>query len=114
MQKGERLMFNNDVISAMNKDRRTTREYFDGYMETIELGKVDALKMEVTLDTKAIEEQADLLMQQTHMAGNPIYSKEFDIRKKEKYNRSSVKKETQKAIDDYEKLSDEELDSLTF
>ena len=107
-------MLNSDVISAMNKDRRTTREYFDGYIETIEMGKQNALAMEITLDRKEIEKQADLIIEQTHMAGNPIYSREFNSDKKSKYNRSSVKKETRKAIDDYEKLTDEELDSLTF
>lgn len=111
-------MANREVIDAMNKDRRTTREYFEGYIETIDMGNKNALAMEISLDRKEIEKQADLVIEQTHMAGNPIYSRDFRyVSGKKKivaYDRAKTKQSTKKAIDEYDKLSDEELESLTF
>lgn len=107
---------NRDVIQAMAKNIKTNEDYFNGYMETIESGKVDVNVNQITLNAQEINKRADLVIEQTHMAGNPIYSREFKYvsgkKKTMPYNRAKVNTQTRKAINDYEKLTEEELEML--
>ena len=107
---------NYDVVKAMAKNIKTTEQYFNGYMETIEKGNVNASVNEISLDARNINKKADLILEQTHYAGNPIYTREFEYvsgRKKDlPYNRAKVNRQTRKSVEDYEKLTEEELEML--
>ena len=107
---------NYDVVKAMAKNIKTTEQYFNGYMETIEKGNVNANVKEVTLNAREINSRADLIIEQTHFAGNPIYTRNFEYvsgRKKDlPYNRAKVNRQTKQAVDNYEKLTEEELEML--
>lgn len=113
----------NKVITAMANDYRLSKEYLDGYMSTIEAGNVNAnVKQDVVekLNTNSIINKSNSIFEETHMAGNAIYSKDYQrdefeqklARKSKQYNRAKTMRKASKDMN--QQLDEEELEMLNF
>lgn len=111
----------NKVITAMARDYRTTKEYLDGFMSTIETGNVDAKSNQNVisqLDAKSLVSASNRIFEETHMAGNAIYSSDYQkdefeqklARKAKQYNRAKTMRQANKDMN--EQLNEEELEML--
>ena len=78
----------NEIYAIMAKNYKTSKEYASVYMETvygysnvvsknIEKKIIPTEVIAKSIDTKKINEKSEQIASETHMATNPIYSKEF-------------------------------------
>lgn len=103
----------NEVYIAMAKNYKTSKEYASMYMETVygysnvvtknvEQNLIPTEVIAKSIDTNKVVEKSNEIVKETHMVGNPIYNFEYiKGHKKDIYNRSKVKKETRKQIENY-------------
>lgn len=103
----------NEVYVAMAKNYKTSKEYASIYMETVygfsnvvskkvEKNLIPTTEIVKKIDTQKVIEKSNEVANETHMVGNPIYNFEYiKGHKKDIYNRSKVKKDTRKQIENY-------------
>lgn len=112
----------NEIYAIMSKNLKTSKEYAGMYMETVygysnvvskkaEKNIIPTEEIAKSIDTKKVIEKSNEIAKETHMAGNPIYNFEYvKGHKKDIYNRSKVKKETQRKVESY--LEDEDVNTF--
>lgn len=99
-----------NITKLIKEDMRTSKEYLNGFVSTIESGNKDAKINEDVIKNINVNElnaKCEEAYASTHMAGNAIYSKEFYgnyVEKMDKpYDRAKAKKNAKQ-------LAEEQLD----
>ena len=90
------------ITELMLNDKRTTKEYFNGYFSTIECGKADAKADEAVIkniDMNKLNSKAEEYFATTLMAGNKVEKMD------KQYNRAKSKETSRELAE--EQLSEE-------
>ena len=113
----------NEIYAAMAKNYRTSKEYASVYMETVygfsnvvsksvEKNIVSTAEIIKAIDTKKVIEKSNEVAKETHMAGNPIYNKEFVTRKNKALGKEVSHIEHRHKIKDYIESLDEDEENV--